>query len=264
MGRVVAIANQKGGVAKTTTAVTLAIALAREGVRTLLMDLDPQTSATLDCGYPQPDSLSPNVASIFEKEANNEEYDSKEFAVLHQKEGIDLIPGSIETSGIELALINEQDRELVLRQYVNKVRDQYDYIIIDSMPSLGLLTVNALAAADSVIIPVQAAYLSIKGLEQLLSTIEGVKHNLNAGLKIDGILITMIDERTIFAREVVELLEESFKDRIKVFKNRIPFSVRVAEASAEGVSIFQHDPKGKVAEAYDGFFKEVILAWAKD
>ncbi len=258
MCKVYAVANQKGGVAKTTTAVTLAIALAKEGARTLLIDGDPQASATLNMGYSQPDSMDITLASIIEKEVNDEDYDYCSYGILHHAEGVDLIPGSIESSGMEISLINVLSRELILRRYIDKLRDRYDYIIIDSMPSLGLMTVNALAAADRVIIPVQAAYLSLKGLEQLLLTIKKVRQKLNPNLMIDGILVTMIDERTVFAREVVELLEERFRDSVNVYKSRIPFSVRVAEASAEGVSIFKHNPRGKVAAAYEEFVKEVM------
>ncbi|MBR4760327.1 MAG: ParA family protein [Lachnospiraceae bacterium] len=258
MCKVYAVASQKGGVAKTTTAENLGIGLVRKGFRVLLIDSDAQGSLTSSLGYTQPDNMEITLSTILEKEVNDEVYDRTSFGILHHEEGIDLIPCNIELSGLEVSFINVWNRERILNGYVEKLRKHYDFIIIDSGPSLGLMTINVLAASDRVIIPVQAAFLSIKGLEQLIRTIGRVKKGLNPRLGIEGILITMLDERTNFAKGVMEILGEKFGSYINIFKNRIPFSVKVAESSAEGVSIYRHDPKGKVAAAYTGFSEEVL------
>ena len=167
-------------------------------------------------------------------------------------------PANIELSGMEVSLVNIMSRELVLKQYIECMRNKYDYILIDCMPSLGMLTINALASADAVIIPVQAAYLPVKGLEQLIRTIGKVRRQLNRQLKIGGILITMVDNRTNYARDISELIFDTYGSQIKIFPQSIPFSVRAAEISAEGISIFRHDPKGKVADAYWQMTQEVL------
>ena len=169
-----------------------------------------------------------------------------------------MIPASIELSGMEASLVNTMSRETVLRQVLDDVKNGYDYILIDCMPSLGMLTVNALAAADSVLIPVQAQYLPVKGLEQLLQTIAKVHRQINPKLKIEGILLAMVDNRTNYAKEISNLLKETYGSKIRIFATEIPRSVRAAEISAEGKSIFAHDPKGKVAEAYKELTKEVL------
>ena len=178
--------------------------------------------------------------------------------LLHHPEGVDLIPANIMLSGLEVSLVNAMNREKILKQYLDTVRREYDFILLDCMPSLGMLTVNALAAADQVLIPVQAQYLSAKGLEQLLQTINKVRRQINPKLKIEGILLTMVDSRTNYAKEISALIREAYGSNIKVFSTDIPRSVRAAEISAEGKSIFQHDPKGKVAEAYRVLTKEVL------
>lgn len=181
-----------------------------------------------------------------------------EEGILHHKEGADLIPGNIELAATELSLVNMMSRETVLRQFVDAVREKYDYILIDCMPSLGVITVNALAAADSVLIPVQAQYLPVKGLEQLLKTIAKVRRQINPRLAIDGILLTMVDTRSTFVKDIISLLRETYGVKIKIFSQMIPLSVRAAETSADGVSIFLHDPRGKVAQAYEALTKEVV------
>ena len=168
------------------------------------------------------------------------------------------MPANIELSGMEVSLVNAMSRETVLKQYLDTVKKQYDFILLDCMPSLGMLTVNALAAADSVIIPVQAQYLPAKGLEQLLQTINKVRRQINPKLKIDGILLTMVDSRTNFAKDICALIRETYGGNMKIFSTDIPHSVRAAEISAEGKSIFAHDPKGKVAESYRDLTKEVL------
>ena len=258
MGEVYAIASQKGGVGKTTTAISLGAELTRRGNKVLLVDVDAQGSLTASLGYTEPDSMSTTLATVLERVVNEMRFEPKKFGILHHAEGFDLMPGNIELAGLEVSLVNAWSREMVLAKYVGQVKRYYDYVILDCMPSLSLMTLNAFSAADRVIIPVQAAYLSLKGLEQLIKTIGRVKRNLNTRLGIAGILITMLDERTRYAREIVELLQNTYGDNLRVFDTRIPYSVRAAEATAEGVSIFTHDPKGKVAAAYRELAGEVV------
>lgn len=178
--------------------------------------------------------------------------------ILHHEEGIDLIPGNIELSGLEVSLVNVMSRERIMQKYISMVRDYYDYILIDCMPSLGMITINAFACADSILIPVQAAYLPVKGLQQLIKTIGKVKRQINQKLEIEGILLTMVDSRTNYARDISSMLKESYGSRVKIFENIIPISVRAAEISAEAVSIYKHDPKGKEASAYNSLTEEVL------
>jgi chromosome partitioning protein len=178
--------------------------------------------------------------------------------ILHHIEGVDLMPANIELSGMEILLVNTMSREVILREYIDQVKSQYAYVLLDCPPSLGMLTINALAAADSVIIPTQTHFLSLKGLEQLLKTINRIKRQINPRLNIDGILLTMVDTCTNFAKEIATLLRENYGSKLKIFQNEIPLSIRAAEASAAGQSIYKYDPKGKVAIAYEGFTKEVL------
>ena len=254
---IIAITNQKGGVAKTTTTANLGIGLAKEGKRVLLVDSDPQASLTVSLGHPQPDQLPVTLMHVMSKLLTDAPFDFKE-GILHHEEGIDLMPASIELAGMELSLVNAMSREKVLKQYLDAVKASYDYVLLDCMPSLGMLTINALAAADSVLIPVQAQYLPAKGLEQLLMTISKVRKQINPTLKIDGILLTMVDNRTNYAKEIVALLRDTYGTKLKVFDTEIPHSVRAAEIAAEGKSIYAHDPKGKVSQAYQGLTKEVL------
>lgn len=208
MCKVIICANQKGGVAKSTSVVNLGIGLANKGKRVLVIDNDPQGSLTEALGYPQPDKLEITLANVMEWVLNEDDYDLKA-GILHHEEGIDLMPANIELSGVETSLVGIMSSETTLREYIESVRDDYDYILVDCSPNLGQLTLNALVAADEVIIPVQAAYLPIKGLEQLLKTISRVKRKMNPKLHIMGILITMVDYRTIYAKEITELEQVS-------------------------------------------------------
>lgn len=223
----------------------------------LLVDTDPQASMTISLGNQQPDQLAPTIADLMTKVMNDVPIAPGE-GILHHPEGIDLLPANIALAGTEVSLVNAMSRETILKQVLARNRQDYDGIIIDCMPSLGMLTINALAAADRVIIPVQAHYLSAKGLEQLLQTIAKVRRQMNPKLKIDGILMTMVDGRTNNAKEITALIRETYGGKIKVFETAIPNSVRAAEASLTGKSIFEYDPGGKVAQAYRALTKEVL------
>lgn len=254
---IIAVVNQKGGTGKTTTTENLGVGLALEGKKVLLVDTDPQASLTVSLGNPYPDDLSSTLSDLMGKIMMEKPIVPGE-GIIHHPEGVDLMPANIELSGMEVALVNAMSRETILRQYLDTVKQNYDYILLDCMPSLGMLTVNALAAADNVLIPVQAAYLPAKGLEQLLETINKVKRQINPKLRIEGILLTMVDNRTNYSKDISNLIRESYGGKLKVYKTDIPRSVRAEEISAEGHSIFQHDPKGKVADAYRVLTKEVL------
>ena len=254
---VMAVVNQKGGTGKTTTTENLGVGLAMEGKKVLVIDTDPQASLTISLGYPVPDELPTTLSDMMAKVMMEKPIEPGE-GILHHPEGIDLMPSNIELSGLEVSLVNAMSRETILRQYLDTVKQNYDFILLDCMPSLGMLTVNALAAADTVLIPVQAQYLPAKGLEQLLQTINKVRRQINPKLKIEGILLTMVDTRTNYAKDISNLIHETYGSKLKVYKASIPRSVRAEEISAEGVSIYKHDPKGKVADAYRILTKEVL------
>ena len=254
---VMAVVNQKGGTGKTTTTENLGVGLAMEGKKVLVVDADPQSSLTISLGHPVPDNLPITLSDLMGKVMMEQPIEPGE-GILHHPEGVDLMPANIELSGLEVSLVNAMSRETVLRQYLDTVKQNYDFILLDCMPSLGMLTVNALAAADNVLIPVQAAYLPAKGLEQLLQTINKVRRQINPKLKIEGILLTMVDSRTNYAKDISNLIRENYGGKLKVYKTDIPRSVRAEEISAEGTSIFRHDPKGKVADAYRVLTKEVL------
>ena len=231
--------------------------LAMEGKKVLLVDTDPQGSLTISMGWQQPDELPTTLSTLMQKAMNDQPIQPGE-GVLHHAEGIDLIPANIELAGLEVALVNSMNREKMLKQVLDSAKREYDFILLDCMPSLGMLTINALAAADAALIPVQAQYLSAKGLEQLLQTVQKVRRQINPKLKIEGILLTMTDSRTNYGKQISNLIRQAYGKHLKVFEQTIPRSVRAAETSAAGKSIFQHDPKGKVAEAYQSLAKEVL------
>ena len=254
---VIVVTNQKGGVGKSTTCENLGIGLAMEGKKVLLVDTDPQGSLTISMGWQQPDELPTTLSTLMQKAMNDQPIQPGE-GILHHAEGVDLIPANIELAGLEVALVNSMNREKMLKQVLESAKREYDYILLDCMPSLGMLTINALAAADTTLIPVQAQYLSAKGLEQLLQTVGKVRRQTNPKLKIEGILLTMTDSRTNYGKQIDTLIRQAYGSKIKVFDQTIPRSVRAAETSAAGKSIFQHDPKGKVAEAYQSLAREVL------
>ena len=249
--------RERRSVGKTTTCANLGIGLAQAGKKVLLIDGDPQGSLTISLGNPQPDKLPFTLSDAMGKILMDQPIRPGE-GILNHAEGVDLLPADIQLSGMEVSLVNAMSRETVLRQYLDTLKGQYSHILIDCQPSLGMLTVNALAAANRIIIPVQAEYLPAKGLEQLLSTVSKVKRQINPKLQIDGILLTMVDNRTNFAKEIAALLRDTYGSKIKVFGTEIPHSVRAKEISAEGKSIFAHDPGGKVAEGYRNLTKEVL------
>jgi ATPases involved in chromosome partitioning len=256
VSKVIALANQKGGTGKTTTAVNLGIGLAVQSKKVLLVDADAQGNLTDSLGYQEPDNLPISLATILTKAMIEEPYEYDE-GILHHAEGVDLMPGNIELSAIEVSLVNTMSRETILRTYINTVKDRYDYVLIDCMPSLGMMTINALAAADSVIIPVQAHYLPVKGMTQLLQTIARVRRQINPRLTIEGVLLTMVDNRTNFAKDISFVLRRDYGDKLRVFQTEIPLSIRAAETSAQGKSIYAFDPHGIAARAYQSFTKEV-------
>lgn len=255
--QIIAITNQKGGVGKTTTTVNLGVGLAQAGKKVLVVDADPQGSSTISLGIKVPDELPISLSTVMQYEIECAPLPHN-LGIIHNEEGVDLMPSNIELSGTEVSLFNSMSRELVLRKILSEVRYQYDYILIDCMPSLGMMTINSLVAADSVIIPTRPDYLSTKGLDLLMRSIAKVKRNINPSLRIDGILLTMVDSRTNNAKDITAALRASVGNKIRIFDTEIPHSVRAAECALEGKSIFSHDKNGKVAAAYKLLTQEVI------
>ena len=256
MSKVFAVSNQKGGVGKTNTCINLAVGLVNQGKKVLLVDADPQGSMTVSLGYRNQDSLENSLATLMTSSIKNTDLKVGE-TLLHHVEGVDLIPGNIELAAMDVTLVNTMSREKVMKNVIDTVKDNYDYVIIDCMPSLGMMTINSLACADSVIIPVQAEFLSTTGTVQLLQTISSVKRNINPELNIDGILITMTDERTNLSKNIREQIHEVYGRNIKVYKDSIPRCVKASECTGVGESVFRYDPNGKATKAYADFSKEV-------
>jgi chromosome partitioning protein len=245
--RTLTLANQKGGVAKTTTTINLGVAFKEQGYRVLVIDLDPQGNLTMSQGM-NPDSIERSMFDVLVHRVPISE-------IIHTAE-VDVAVSSIDLAGAELALSSLIGRERALEKALVEVRDRYDFILIDTPPSLGLLTINAFVAASGVIVPVQCEYLSLRGLVQLENTLAMVRENLNPHVRVEGILATMFDGRTLHSREAIEILEENFGDL--VYKTRIRKTVRYAEAPVKGSSVLRYDPSGPAAEAYRELAKEVL------
>jgi chromosome partitioning protein len=247
MPRVISFANQKGGVAKTTTTLNLGVAFAEHGLKVLLVDLDPQGNLTMSQGL-NPDSIERSMFDVLVHRLPIQE-------VIHHAE-VDLAVSSIDLAGAELALSSMIGRERALEKALADVKQAYDYVLIDTPPSLGLLTINALVASTGVIVPVQCEYLSLRGLVQLENTLSMIRENLNPHVEIEGILPTMYDSRTLHSREAVEILQENFGDL--VFETKIRKTIRYAEAPVKGTSVLKYDSKGKAAKAYRDLAEEVL------
>lgn len=256
MAQVIALANQKGGVAKTTTTVNLGAALVQKGRRVLLIDADPQGSLTINLGQ-EPDSLTDTLASLMGKIVEEIDIQPME-GILRHSEGMDFVPANMELSGLEVSLVNVMSRETVLRRYIDSVRNRYDYVLVDCNPSLGMLTLNALTAADKVLIPVEAQYLSARGMELLLRTINMVRKNINRYLEIAGVLLTKAQGSANHPKRIAEIIRENYGSHIPIFDTIIPLSVRAADASAGGKSILAYAPGAPVAQAYIKFAKEFL------
>ena len=255
MCRVIVVANQKGGVGKTTTSINLGVGLARMGKRVLLVDSDPQGHLTMGLGFPK--NIRTTLKNMMECIIMGMEFNPKE-AVLKHEEGVDVIPSNKLLSGMDMSLLTVEDREMVLKEYLELLEDDYDYIIIDSMPSLGMLTINAISAADSVLIPVQPQYYSSDGLTELLKVVKGAKQRFNPKLEIEGILFTMDACRYKNAKRVKEAVSQAYGKDFRIFTDTIPRAEALAEAPTEGMSIFAYDSSSKGAKCYEKLAQEVL------
>ena len=255
--KVIAVTNQKGGVGKTTTTENVAIGLARNGCNVLIVDFDPQGDLTSCLGWKNNDSLEHSVSSMLDDYINDNDI-NYESLILQHEEHVDLIPANIELADFEMRLVSVINREQTLSNCIEPLKNQYDYIFIDCPPSLGMLTVNALSAADEVLIPVQTQYLPAKGMTKLLQTVGKVQRKINSNLKITGIVMTLADLNTNLTKSTIETIRESFGKNIRVFDTIIPKATKASEASISGKSIYAYAKDSKVALAYENLTKELI------
>lgn len=254
---VISVANQKGGVGKTTTTFNLGVALAKQGKKVLLVDSDPQGDLTTYMGIHDPDSIPVTLSTLMERSIKDEDINSHE-AIIKHDEGIDLIPSNLELSSMEVSLVNAMSREFTLRNCLNDIKDKYDYVLIDCMPSLGMITINALACSDKVIIPVQSEFLAAKGMSHLMNTVLKVRKQINPNLKVGGILLTMVDGRTNLSKDIANELRTTYGTVFKLYDNQIPRGVKAAESSRMGESVLSYDSSGKVANSYINLAREVL------
>ena len=256
MSQTIAICNQKGGVGKTTTTLNLGVGLARAGKKVLLVDADPQSDLTASLGW-NGDALDKSLGRLMYL-STQEFKPIVQDTIIHHPEGVDLIPSNLDLSSMETQLVNAMSREKVLSNLLKDIKNDYEYILIDCMPSLGMITINALTAADSVIIPVQAQYLPAKGMTQLMRSIDMVRNHTNNRLKIGGIVMTLVDNRTNLAKEVIDTIRTKYGMQIRIFDTQIPVAVKAAEASKAGQSIYVYGKDSKAAKAYEALTKEVM------
>ncbi|MBR4261091.1 MAG: ParA family protein [Clostridia bacterium] len=254
---IIAIANQKGGVGKTTTTFSLGVALAKQGKKVLLIDADPQGDLTTCLGYYDQDNLQNTIGTLMANTIYDNEINAED-AILHHKEGIDLIPANLDLSAIEFSLVNAMSREFTLKNSISNIRDKYDYILIDCMPSLGMITINALACSDKIVIPVQGEYLAAKGMGHLLKTVTRVQKQINPNLKIGGVVLTLVDKRTNLSKNVRNEIENNYGQYVKIYNSEIPKAINTAKSTSTGKSIFEFDKNSPVANAYENLAKEVL------
>lgn len=254
---VIAISNQKGGVGKTTTTLNLGVALSKLGKKVLLIDADPQGCLTTHLGYYNETDFSSNIANLIDNSVKNNIINKDDY-ILHHEENVDLIPSNLDLSVVQLSLVNAMCREYALKNGIKNIKDDYDYVIIDCPPSLDMITINALATADSVIIPVQSQFLAARNTGQLLNTISDVRRKINPELTVKGMLLSLVDKRTNLSRETIKQLQENYGDIVKIYDIQIPKSIKVAEASTTGKSMLFNDRTGIISSVYLSLAKEVI------